>query len=292
MYLFLGKIGAIVETGVSQIIPEVVKNLKNFGIDKTLIKYIIVLHSHFDHSGGVSLLKRFFPSAKVLGSSHTAWVLQDEHQVSLIQKGLQKTSLHPWYSTGEVFISKEEVEVVKEGDEIDLGEEVKIKIMETPGHSPCAISVYESKNKALIISDNFGSIYPSSEEGEHILKDTDTDEDKDIQFKGIKVWTTAFDNYELYLKNFERVKIFDIKYLGFGHFGMLQGKIANSFFEFSKKQAQRFREIMEEKFSELKDEEEVIKYLQGNELKELLYYFPPFIVRWGTKAMFKSMGIK
>ncbi len=288
MYLFLGKIGAIVETGVSQIIPEVVKNLQNFRIDKTLIKYIIILHSHFDHSGGVSLLKSAFPSAKVLGSSYAAWVLQDEHQVSLIQKGLQKTSLHPWYSTGEVFIFKEEVEIVKDGQEIDLGEGVKIKIMETPGHSPCSISTLISKNKAFIISDNFGSIYPSQEEGEHILKDTD--EDKNIQFKGVKVWTTAFDNYELYLKNFERVKNFDIKYLGFGHFGVLQGASASSFFEFSKKQAQRFREIMKEKCSELKDEEEVIKHLQENELKELLYYFPPFIVRWGTRAMLRNIS--
>lgn len=290
IYLFFGKYGAIIETGISQIIPDVIKNINNFGIDKASIKYIIILHSHFDHSGGVSLLKKHFPDARILGSQRTSEILKDEYQISLIEKGLKKTSENPLYSGGEIFIKCEEVEVVKDKDEINLGKDILLHIIETQGHSPCAISIYEKKNNAFLISDSFGSIYPSTDTGDNILKDTSLSS-LNNQFQGIKVWTTAFDNYDLYISNFEKIKNIEKKYLGFGHIGILEGEIVPLFFDFSKKEAQKLKQVMKEKNLELNDTEKVLNWLCENEFKELLYYFPPFVVKWGIRAMFKSMGI-
>ena len=46
--------------------------------DKPDIKYIVVLHSHFDHVCGIPMLKELFPDALVVGSSTAQKVLSKE----------------------------------------------------------------------------------------------------------------------------------------------------------------------------------------------------------------------
>ncbi len=42
---------------------------------------------------------------------------------------------------------------VKEGDKIDLGDEVVLRVLETPGHLPLLISLYHEKEKILFAGD-------------------------------------------------------------------------------------------------------------------------------------------
>jgi glyoxylase-like metal-dependent hydrolase (beta-lactamase superfamily II) len=48
----------------------------------------------------------------------------------------------------------------EEGDQIDLGNGVKLKVLETPGHSPDAISLYFEDEEVLFVSDTVGLYYP------------------------------------------------------------------------------------------------------------------------------------
>jgi glyoxylase-like metal-dependent hydrolase (beta-lactamase superfamily II) len=48
----------------------------------------------------------------------------------------------------------------EEGDEIDLGKGVKLKVLETPGHSPDAISLYFEEDEIIFVSDTVGLFYP------------------------------------------------------------------------------------------------------------------------------------
>jgi len=53
--------------------------------------------------------------------------------------------------------------IVKEGDEIDLGGGVKWTVYETPGHSPCHLSYFETSEKIVSIGDATGFYVPEKD---------------------------------------------------------------------------------------------------------------------------------
>ncbi len=53
--------------------------------------------------------------------------------------------------------------VVQEGDRIDLGQGIVWRVYETPGHSPCHISLLEEKEKTLVVGDATGFYVPEKD---------------------------------------------------------------------------------------------------------------------------------
>lgn len=86
------------------------------------IKYIFLTHGHVDHTSGVELLKNLVGNPKV-GIS--------EKDSILINKG---THLY-----GPLLEGKDPEIFLKEGDEYKIGS-MKIKCVETPGHTPGGMS--------------------------------------------------------------------------------------------------------------------------------------------------------
>ena len=67
----------IISGGMSYIVPAVIRQLKEFGIDKARIKKILILHAHFDHVGMVPFFKRSFPDIDIYASER-AWEILHE----------------------------------------------------------------------------------------------------------------------------------------------------------------------------------------------------------------------
>jgi anaerobic nitric oxide reductase flavorubredoxin len=97
------------------------------------IDYIIINHMEPDHSGILRTFRKISPGTMILGSSKTKEMLQDFYGI------------------------KDNVEVVKDGDEISLGEKT-LKFFYTPMvHWPETIMTYEVSSKILFSCDAFGS---------------------------------------------------------------------------------------------------------------------------------------
>ncbi|MBN1694183.1 FprA family A-type flavoprotein [candidate division WOR-3 bacterium] len=97
------------------------------------IDYIIINHMEPDHSGILRTFRKLCPGAMILGSQKTKEMLQDFYGI------------------------KDNVEVVKDGDEISLGEKT-LKFFYTPMvHWPETIMTYEVSSKILFSCDAFGS---------------------------------------------------------------------------------------------------------------------------------------
>jgi anaerobic nitric oxide reductase flavorubredoxin len=97
------------------------------------INYIIINHMEPDHSGILRTFRKISPGTMILGSSKTKEMLQDFYGI------------------------KDNVEVVKDGDEISLGEKT-LKFFYTPMvHWPETIMTYEVSSKILFSCDAFGS---------------------------------------------------------------------------------------------------------------------------------------
>jgi glyoxylase-like metal-dependent hydrolase (beta-lactamase superfamily II) len=122
-YLVKGKVSMLIGGGMNWIAPELERQFSDFEINLAEIEYLVVQHSHFDHCGLVPYLKRKLPQMKILGTESSRNILA--RQVT-----------------------------VDDNTMIDIGEGLTVKFIETPGHSPCAVSVYVPDLKAIFPTDS------------------------------------------------------------------------------------------------------------------------------------------
>ncbi len=67
-HLIKSKKSVLFDCAISQVIPGFLKSLKDLS---TQPDFLVILHSHFDHIGGITRLKKHFPSLKTIGSELT-----------------------------------------------------------------------------------------------------------------------------------------------------------------------------------------------------------------------------
>ncbi|MFZ0945146.1 MAG: MBL fold metallo-hydrolase [Syntrophobacteraceae bacterium] len=159
IYLLRGRHGtALINGGMSYILPDVLTQMREFGIDPGEITKFLILHSHFDHVGVVPYFKRNYPAIEVLASEAAVRTFENPKAIELINSynrlsaGEKTESLKGFDLEWRTDI---EPLPVREGDTIDLGR-IGLKIYETPGHSNCSISAYEPDEGVLFASDAMG----------------------------------------------------------------------------------------------------------------------------------------
>lgn len=175
IYLLKGREYMFIEGGMSYVVPILLRQLEERGIDQSKITKFLILHSHFDHCGVVPFFKRKLPQIEVLASARTKEIFGKEKAIHFIRE--RNRAMIEYYG-----IQREAVElnldfdgipvdrVVREGDSIDLGNGFTIEFIEVPGHSSCSIAAYVGKIKALFASDaagvpnEKGTIYPIGNE--------------------------------------------------------------------------------------------------------------------------------
>ncbi|MDR3568766.1 MAG: MBL fold metallo-hydrolase [Syntrophobacteraceae bacterium] len=149
---------ALISGGMSYILPGVLSQMQEFGIDPSEITTLLILHSHFDHVGIVPYFARKYPAINVIASEAAIATFQKPKAIEYINRynvlnaGNRVETLSDfdleWRSD---IVAKP----VRQGDVIDLGGFI-LEIFETPGHSNCSISAYEPNHKILFASDAVG----------------------------------------------------------------------------------------------------------------------------------------
>jgi glyoxylase-like metal-dependent hydrolase (beta-lactamase superfamily II) len=165
LYLVKGETCAIIEGGVSGITYPFLDQLSQLNVPPETISYLVILHSHFDHMMVFPTLKEKYPWVKIVTSALNRTAFSSERilakifdsdrkiTLALMERGLisQAPALHP-NTSFPLDIS------VEEGSILDLGKGVKIKFIETPGHSPDGLSAY--LDGTLFCSDSSGFYTP------------------------------------------------------------------------------------------------------------------------------------
>lgn len=131
VYLIIDKFIALIDTGsgVSSEIKDKVEAL----LGNKKVGLIINTHAHVDHVGGNSL----FEDAKVL-----------IHEKEI--KEMKSGNLYGTYTFIDKRISINVEDTLKEGNKISLGK-LNLEIINTPGHTPGSICLYE-KNEGILFS--------------------------------------------------------------------------------------------------------------------------------------------
>lgn len=214
--------------------PDVLDQLKRFGIDETRIRRIVILHSHFDHCGMVPFLKRRWPWAVVTASAKSKELLQKPNVVASIaafnQAMIAQSGLTDSTEASDLRFDGIDVEaVVGEGDVLACSD-LSLEILEVPGHSSCSIAVYIPGEKALFASDAGG-----------------------IPF-GDRIFTAANANFDLYQQSLEKMAAKDVAIHLAEHYGARSGEEGRRFLGEAMAAAAETRRALEATYAETRDE--------------------------------------
>lgn len=93
-------------------------------------KGILLTHTHFDHIYGINNFHEYYPSCKIYTSEYGKIALKDA------KKNLS------FYHEQPIEYSEDNVQVLKEGDKIELFPNIYLEVLETPGHCPSCLTYY------------------------------------------------------------------------------------------------------------------------------------------------------
>ncbi len=152
------KASAIIETGPSCSVKNLLAGLKEIGVKNEDIDYVMVSHVHIDHAGGAGTLMKHLLNTKLVVHSRGA-----PHAINP-EKLWEQSKL----ALGEVALSYGRIEPVPEnriitpsdGETLHLGGSVQLKVIETLGHSSHHLGYFESQSRGVFQGDAAGIYIP------------------------------------------------------------------------------------------------------------------------------------
>jgi glyoxylase-like metal-dependent hydrolase (beta-lactamase superfamily II) len=219
--------------GMAYIVPDLLRQLEDFGIDERRISRICILHAHFDHCGAVPFLKKRWPWATVTASVRAAQLLAKPQIVQSIAEMNQKSIEHMGLAQsaqelGYRFDGIEIQETVSEGDTMVCGD-TTFDVLEVPGHSSCSIAFYLPKERALFASDAVG-----------------------LRHQGA-YHPTPNSDYDQYQQSLERLSHFDLDVLLLEHYGAYLEQDARAYIPGAIEAAKHIRQLLEEAYRRTRD---------------------------------------
>ena len=243
----------ILSGGMSYIVPDLIEQFKEFEIDVNRIRKILILHSHFDHVGIIPFLKRRYPEIEVCASERAWEILRMEKAIVTINEFSRNVARR---MEREEAYSEYDLEwrddirgkIVREGEKIDLGD-LKVSILEIPGHSSCCIAAYVPQLKALFPTDGGGIPFNQT------------------------IIASGNSNFTKYQESLEKLKGLEVEYYCADHYGYVIGEEARKFIPSTIDMAQKKRTQMEEAYRSTRDIDQAAKQILFSFYEESPDYF-------------------
>jgi len=259
IYLVRGEKCALIEGGVSTQLPFLLKQLEYLKISPRDIDYLIVLHSHADHIMTFPPLQETFPWMQVAASTKSKRSLNDEKLVGKFKESdlwIAQSLFKAGLGDGMIYQSSSLRFPMnlsfEEGDQIDLGNGVKLKVLETPGHSPDAISLYFEDAGILFVSDTVGLYYPPD-----------------------YIKPNYFYNLSIHKASLQRIQNIRAKVLCKGHQGVVTGeKEVQDCIQMAFNGIEDFKEYVLEALNAGRDENDVSKEFTDAHQSGISAFFP------------------
>ena len=200
VYLLNEERKTLIESGPAASANVVLEGINKVGVRPQDIAYIVVTHIHLDHAGGAGLLLKDMPQAQVVvhykGARHLV------NPARLVSSVIATQGEEIMMRVGEVVpIEANRIQEIHDGDTIKLGDKQVLKFIDTPGHTPHELCIYESRNGGLFTGDAVGMYVAEGE----LLQPLSPPPDFDL---------------ELYINTLERLMRLNATTIYFSHFGI------------------------------------------------------------------------
>jgi glyoxylase-like metal-dependent hydrolase (beta-lactamase superfamily II) len=153
-YVLHGERTAIIETGPTSSVPNLLSGLEKLGVTLEGVAYVAVSHIHLDHGGGAGTLLKSLPNAKVIvhqrGAPHLA---NPEKLWQQSREVLGKIT--DLYGAPEP-VPSEKIIAAEDGMTFDLGKGVRLRVVETLGHASHHQSFCETLGRGVFPGDAAG----------------------------------------------------------------------------------------------------------------------------------------
>lgn len=214
----------ILDSGSSLEVKRLIRYAKKNHIPLSSFKYLITTHHHFDHNGGMwklyKIIKKYNPHVKIITNQKTKELLNDsEYHLNRAKrtfgnyigemKPIENKAFKIIDPTTKFGASPNSIEYV---DIFQLnGEEIKLAILQTPGHTPdhqCPLFIKDNEINFIFFGEAVGTLY-------HSTKLVTLPTSMPVYFK--------YKEYMNSLENLKRLRSLPLM-AGFGHFGVVNGK--------------------------------------------------------------------
>jgi len=252
MFAVKGEKTALIDGGTSSEAQGIIKSLKDFGL--LPVDYIIISHAHWDHHQAVPALLEEMSGKEVELLAHPKAIplLEDPSKVGY-DFGI--ASLLPIKG----------VKPIKEGDFVDL-EGVELQVIDTPGHTPDCISLLDSKNRNIFVSDAVA--------------------DKIDDTTCVPAFMPPSFDPDMYVATLEKLKSLDYESMCLGHYGMYYGPDVKEILDEARTRYEQVWKFFDDNVDKLGDVEWIAnnaieKFMPNSEtVKRIGMIFALAMVQW------------
>ena len=153
-YVLKGKNTAIVETGPASTVQNLLSSLKDLDVKPDEVTYVAVSHIHLDHGGAAGTLLKYLPKAKLIVHRRGAPHVADPEKLWTQARGALG-KIAEMYGKPEP-VPEERIIAATDGMVFDVGNRVKLKVVETLGHASHHLSYYEASRHGIFTGDAAG----------------------------------------------------------------------------------------------------------------------------------------
>jgi glyoxylase-like metal-dependent hydrolase (beta-lactamase superfamily II) len=229
VYLLAAEEPVLFEAGfhcVGRIYEEAIRTVLGKGIPRVLF----LTHVHWDHCGATAHLKRVFPGLKVAGSKRSAETVRRPNAQALMRRLSQDVISLVERVNGidtarlirEPFEPFEIDWILEDGQVLEVGKDLTVRVLATPGHTRDHFSYYIPERKILFATEAAGILDQTG----HII-------------------TEFLVDYDMYVASLKRLALLDVDILCQGHHFVFVEDDVRDFFAQSLKAAAEFKDDVE-----------------------------------------------
>lgn len=157
-YVVQGEETALVETGTSLTVPATLAGLEQLGIPREAVGHILCTHVHMDHAGGAGYLAAALPRACVyIHTDSIPHLVEPSRLMAGVRRAVGEEA---WPLMGDILPLPPHRLKPAESLRLDLGRDVVLEALPTPGHSPDHVSFWDRRSGGLFLGDAAGLSMP------------------------------------------------------------------------------------------------------------------------------------